>query len=295
MDQDTGRFHIGISGWTYKPWRDNFYPAGLAVKQELRFAASRVNSIEINGTFYRLQTPKSFAHWYDETPEDFVFSLKASRYLTHIRRVKDIEDGLANFLASGIFALKEKLGPILWQFPPSYKFDAVAMRAFLSALPHDTDAGAAIASRSSLAGERALVKPERAGPLNHAVEIRHDSFRDPAFIDLLRENNVALVFADTVKWPYIEDVTGPIIYARLHGSEELYVSGYSDEALDGWATRFALWAQGLEPNDAKRIGPAAAGRTPRDVFVYFDNDVKVHAPFNAQTLAEKLKASRPGG
>ncbi len=247
-----------------------------------------MNSIEINGTFYRLQTPKSFAHWRESTPAGFVFSVKASRYLTHVRRANDIGEGIANFLASGLFALDEKLGPILWQFPPNFRFDAERMESFLAMLPHDTDQAAGLARHHSLGAERSLIKPPSSRSLNHAVEIRHDSFRTPQFIDMLCRHRITLVFADTVKWPYMEDVTGPVIYARLHGSEELYVSGYSDKAIAAWAERFRAWAHGCEPNDAKWIGGDASPVQVRDVFVYFDNDVKVHAPFNAQTLARIL-------
>ncbi len=285
---DPGRFHIGISGWTYKPWRDNFYPDGLSAKKELEYASSKLGSIEINGTFYRLQSPSSFARWYEATPSDFVFSVKASRYMTHVTRLKDFESSIGNFLASGLFNLREKLGPMLWQFPPSYKFDRDELIAFLTVLPHDTAHAAALARKNTLAAGKALTDPGEIRTLHHAMEIRHASFKTPDFIELLRRYNVSLVFADSVKWPSMEDVTGDIIYARLHGSEELYVSGYSEEAIAVWASRFRLWAAGLEPDDSKRVGDPAS-RRPREVFVYFDNDVKVHAPYNAQSLAEKLR------
>ncbi len=284
-----GRFHIGISGWTYKPWRENFYPEGLSQKKELEYASSKLNTIEINGTFYRLQTPKSFAHWHDATPPGFVFSVKASRYLTHIQRLKDFENGVANFMGSGLFALKEKLGPILWQFPPNFTFKRDRIEPFLAHLPHDTDEAAKLARRGTLPADKSLLEPDEIRPMHHVIEIRHDSFKTQEFVELLRQYNVSLVFADTVKWPYMEDVTGDVIYARLHGSEELYVSGYSEEALDKWAPRFRLWAEGLEPDDSRRIGDGTPARKPRDVFVYFDNDVKVHAPFNAQSLMKRLE------
>ncbi len=281
-------FHIGISGWTYKPWRGVFYPDNLPIKKELEYASRQVNSIEINGTFYGLQKPSSFSKWRDETPDDFVFSVKGSRYITHIKRAKDVREPLANFLASGIFALREKLGPLLWQFPPNFKFDAERLEAFFKFLPPDTKAAAKLAKAHTLDSKRALTKADCERPLYHAMEIRHDSFKTPAFIDLLRKYNISLVFADTVKWPYMEDVTGDIIYARLHGSEDLYVSGYSERALSSWAKRFGIWAAGGEPPKAKKIAAEAPVIKPRDIFVYFDNDVKVHAPFNAQSLARRL-------
>jgi len=286
-----GIVRVGISGWTYGPWRGTFYPAGLLHSDELSYASRQVDTIEINGTFYGLQRPDAFARWFDETPEEFVFAVKGPRFVTHIRRLREVETPLANFFASGVLRLEEKLGPLLWQFPPSFRFSTERLDHFFSLLPRDTEAAAALAEhRSEWLAERAWAKTTQRRELRHAIEIRHPSFLDPAFIGLLRRHRVALVFADSVAWPYAEDLTGDFVYLRLHGSEELYASGYSDEALDHWAARIKLWAEGLEPNDARRIIPDAypAGQIPRDVYAYFDNDAKVRAPVDARALNARL-------
>jgi len=286
-----GIVRIGISGWTYAPWRGNFYPPGLLQADELSYASRQVETIEINGTFYGLQRPDAFARWYDETPEGFVFAVKGPRFITHLRRLREIETPLANFFASGVLRLEEKLGPLLWQFPPSFRFSLERLDHFFALLPRDTEAAAALAEHhSEWLAERAWARTARHRELRHAIEIRHQSFLDPAFIALLRRHRVALVFADSVAWPYAEDVTADFLYLRLHGSEELYASGYSDEALDHWAARIKLWAAGLEPNDARVIAPNAdpADQIPRDVFVYFDNDAKVRAPVDARSLRARV-------
>ena len=287
----TGSVRVGISGWTYAPWRGNFYPSGLLHADELCYASRQVETIEINGTFYGLQRPEAFARWYDETPQRFVFAVKGPRYITHIRRLREIETPLANFFASGVLRLEEKLGPILWQFPASFRFSPERLDHFFALLPRDTEAAAALAEgRSDWLADRAWAKTARRRDLRHAIEIRHQSFLDPAFVALLRRHRVALVFADSVAWPYAEDLTADFVYLRLHGSEELYASGYSDEALDHWAARIKLWAQGLEPNDARLIDPDArpAPDGGRDVFAYFDNDTKVRAPVDAQSLHDRV-------
>src|SRR5437773_1108682 len=286
-----GTVRIGISGWTYGPWRGNFYPCGLLHSDELSYASRQVDTIEINGTFYGLQRPEAFARWYDETPQRFVFAVKGPRYITHIRRLREIETPLANFFASGVLRLEEKLGPLLWQFPASFRFSTERLDQFFALLPRDTEAAAALAEgRSGWLAERAWTKTGRRRELRHAIEIRHQSFLDPAFVALLRRHRVALVFADSVAWPYAEDVTADFAYLRLHGSEELYASGYSDEALDHFAARIKLWARGHEPNDARLIDPDSrpAPNSARDVFVYFDNDAKVRAPVDARSLRHRL-------
>jgi uncharacterized protein YecE (DUF72 family) len=291
-----GQVRIGISGWTYRPWRGVFYPKGLVQKRELAFAAKTFPSIEINGTFYGSQRPDSFARWADETPKGFVFAVKAPRYITHTLRLRDAKTALANFLASGLLRLGPKLGPILWQLPPSFRFDPERIEAFLALLPHDTEAAAAMARRHDDRFDgRAWTRTDRRRRLRHAIEIRHDSFLDPAFIRLLRRYRVALVCADTVDWPRRMDLTADFVYCRLHGSEELYTSGYGYAALDRWADRVAAWAGGREPRDAERViekpGPK---RARRDVFVYFDNDAKVRAPADAKGLIRRVEA-RLGG
>lgn len=290
-----GQVRIGISGWTYAPWRGDFYPSKQPQKGELAYAADIFNSIEINGTFYSLQRPESFAKWAAETPKDFVFSVKAPRYITHIRRLREVDKPLANFLASGVLRLGCKLGPILWQFPPSFRFDPELLEAFFAMLPQDTDAALALARRRErrMSG-RAWLKADKKRRLRHAIEIRHESFRTPAFIALLRAYRIGLVCADTVEWPRLMDLTADFIYCRLHGSEELYASGYDAAALDRWAMRIAAWAQGREPADTERvIDKPAPKRARRDVFVYFDNDTKVRAPFDAQSLMARMKRRLP--
>ena len=282
---------IGISGWRYPPWRGVFYPPGLPQHRELEYASRALPTIEINGTFYSLQRPESFRHWYEETPPGFVFSVKGARYITHIRRLRDIDAPLANFFASGLFNLREKLGPFLWQFPPNFRFDPERMKPFFELLPKDTEEALSLARRRErrMVG-RVRLAIEAVRPLRHAVEIRNDSFLDETFVQLLREFNIALVVADTAgKWPYREDVTADFMYLRLHGDKELYASGYTDEALVRWAERIRAWREGSQPDDAHLISTNFAPRhRPRDVFCYFDNDVKVRAPFDAQHLAEKL-------
>jgi uncharacterized protein YecE (DUF72 family) len=287
---DPGRVRIGISGWRYAGWRGDFYPKGLRHADELAFAARCFDTVEINGTHYSLQRPEFFQRWYDETSEGFVFAVKGSRFITHMKQLRDIETPLANFFASGILRLEDKLGPILWQFAPRFRFDAAKLDGFLALLPRDTEAAAELACRHDqrLTG-RACTTTSRRRPLRHAVEIRHPGFLDRDFVALLRHHNVALVFADTVDWPYAEDVTADFIYIRLHGSEELYASGYADEALDRWAARIRCWSIGTEPNDAKLIDSGTRPeRRGRDVYVYFDNDAKVRAPYDAQGLRRRL-------
>lgn len=281
---------IGISGWTYAPWRGVFFPKGLPQKHEMAYAARSFPSIEVNGTFYGLQRPTSFQAWYDGTPDDFVFAIKASRYITHIRRLRDAERPMANFLAQGVLALGKKLGPFLWQLPPSYRFDPERLEDFLALLPHDTDAAAKLARRHEprMKG-RVFLTPDRKRPLRHAMEIRHESFRDERFVRLLRKYRVELVVADTVEWPRLGDITADFVYARLHGSEQLYASGYSDDALDDWARWFRSWSRSQSPRGVDRVSPTKARAKVKDIFVYFDNDMKVRAPFDAMKLAERLK------
>jgi uncharacterized protein YecE (DUF72 family) len=262
----------------------------LPRKRELSFAASQFSSVEINGTFYSLQRPESFASWAAQTPESFVFAVKGPRYITHLRRLKDVEVPLANFFASGVLRLGAKLGPLLWQFPPYFRFDPARLENFFALLPRDTEAAARLARRHDgrMAG-RAWTKTDSSRSLQHAIEIRHQSFVVPAFIHLLRSYGIALVCADTVDWPRLMDVTGDLVYCRLHGSEVLYSSGYDDEALDRWAMRVFAWARGEEPADAERVINTPGPRRPcRDVYVYFDNDAKVRAPFDAQGLMSRV-------
>ena len=285
------QLRIGISGWTYAPWRGVFYPEGLAHRRELEYASRQLNSIEINGSFYSLQTPKSYARWYEETPPDFVFAVKGGRFITHMKKLRDVEAPVANFFASGILRLGEKLGPILWQFPAQFGYDHDRFARFLDLLPRTTAEAATLAARHDERLEgRSWTEAVHDAPVRHAFEIRHPGFVDPRFVALLREHGAAVVFADAAGlFPYFEDLTADFVYLRLHGAEQLYVSGYTDEQLDWWAARIRLWRAGRQPKDATLAAPgtkAAPGK--RDVYVYFDNDAKVHAPFDALRLTERL-------
>lgn len=291
MTAKQGRVRIGISGWRYAPWRGVFYPPGLAQRRELEYAGHCFHSIEINGTFYSLQRPESFRLWRDETPEEFVFAVKGSRFLTHMKRLKDFETPLASFFAQGVLALGPKLGPFLWQLPPNFHFDAQRLRSFFEKLPTNTTEAAKLARRRemSLMKGRSVLSASGDYPLRHALEVRHESFLVPEFTALLREFNVALVVADTArKFPFVGDVTADFVYIRLHGDEELYSSGYGEKALDDWARRIRAWRTGGVPNDVPRIERSRPERRPRDVYCYFDNDAKVHAPFDARGLMHRL-------
>lgn len=291
--QRGGRIRIGISGWRYPPWRGVFYPQDLAQRRELEFAASRFPTVELNGSFYSLQRPKSWHDWDAQTPKDFVFAVKGSRFITHLLRLREIERPLANFFASGVLDLGAKLGPLLWQFPPNLVYHEAALASFIAQLPHDTHAALGLArghdERVHQASVPASVPRRR---LRHAFEVRHESFRNESLVALLRRNNISLVVADTAgKWPYLEDVTADFMYLRLHGDQQLYASGYSPRALGRWAKRILAWSRGAEPADAQRASPKLPRkRTARDVYCYFDNDVKVHAPFDALTLAKRVDA-----
>lgn len=287
----TGRVFIGVSGWRYTPWRGHFYPPGLAQSRELRHAASVFNSLELNGSFYSLQRPSSYAMWAADTPPGFVFAIKGGRYLTHMLKLRNADTALANFFASGLFELGDKLGPILWQFPPMLGFHAEVFEAFFRMLPHSTHEAAKIASRHDQRLEgRASLQPGRNRRIRHAVEVRHPSFVTPDFIRLLRKYRVAWVVADTPEpWPLYEDVTADFVYVRLHGSTELYNSRYSDEELARWARFIDAWRHGGEPEDARLICPVRARRrAARDVYCYFDNTDKRHAPDNARELMRLL-------
>jgi uncharacterized protein YecE (DUF72 family) len=264
---------IGISGWRYEPWRGVFYPEGLPQRRELEFAARHFPTLEINGSFYSLQRPEYYEAWYRAAPPGFVYAVKGSRYITHLLRLKNIEKALANFFAQGILALGEKLGPLLWQFPPTFRFDRSRLDGFLALLPRDTGEALALARRRDqrMTG-RARLAIDARRPLRHAVEIRHESFVDDDFIALLKERDIGLVVADTAgRWPRLFEVTSDFVYVRLHGDIRIYTSGYTSRALDEWARRIRKWS--------------AAGK---DVYVYFDNDVKVRAPFDALNLMRKL-------
>ena len=286
-----GTIRIGISGWRYEGWRGVFYPEGLAHRRELEYAARAFPSLEINGTFYSLQRPEHFQGWYDATPPGFVFAVKGSRFISHMKRLKDIEKPLANFLASGLFNLREKTGPFLWQLPPQFRFDAERLEEFFTLLPRDARSALALARRRDARVKgRCRLAIDCNRRLRHAIEIRHESFLDPAFVELLRKHDIALVVADTAgKWPFVEDVTADFVYLRLHGSTELYNSRYTSEELDRWARLIRHWSEGCQPAGARLISPEPPESLPaRDVYCYFDNDAKVKAPFDALRLMRKL-------
>lgn len=286
-----GRIRIGISGWRYKGWRGTFYPEDLAQCRELEFAAHQFDTVELNGSFYSMQRPQNFKKWHDETPEDFVFAVKGSRYITHMLKLKNVETPLANFFAQGVLRLGRKLGPILWQFPPQFTFNPEKLQSFFDLLPRTQKEAAALARRHDerLKG-RAWLDVERDQPIRHAIEIRHASCECPEFISLLRKNRIGLVVADTVEWPLLMDVTADFVYCRLHGSEQLYASGYEADAIDIWAQRVVAWSRGEEVTNGKRAHPKPGPkRSSRDVYVYFDNDAKVRAPEDARALARRLR------
>ncbi|MBV9345442.1 MAG: DUF72 domain-containing protein [Gammaproteobacteria bacterium] len=292
-----GRVRIGISGWRYAPWRGVFYPEALAQRHELAYAARVFSSIEINGSFYSLQHPASWARWYAATPAGFEFAVKGPRFITHMKRLNEVRRPLANFLASGLFHLREKLGPVLWQFPRNFTFRPALFEEFFALLPYDTEAALRQArARDARMYGRSVLRIDARRPLRHAIEIRHESFRDPAFIALLRRFGIALVVSDTPqRWPRLEDVTADFLYLRLHGARELYRSGYGRTALMRWAERIQAWRAGAEPADAVRAsGEAPRALAARDVYCYFDNtDDKLRAPEDARALARRLGAS-PG-
>ncbi|PRH87257.1 DUF72 domain-containing protein [Labrys okinawensis] len=263
----TGQIRVGIGGWTFEPWRGSFYPADLTQKRELEYASRQVTAIEINGTYYGSQKPESFAKWHAETPDDFVFAMKANRFATNKKVLSDAGKSIDMFIGSGIVELKKKLGPINWQFMPTKKFDPADFEGFLKLLP----------------------KSHEGHALRHVVEVRHDSFKVPEFIELVRAYDVGIVLTDKAGFPHIHDVTAPFVYARLQAAKEDEEFGYSAAALDKWAERAKAWAKGGEPADLDKTSgkkpPQAAGR---DVFVFMINGFKPKAPTAAKALIERL-------
>lgn len=287
---EQGQIRVGISGWRFDGWRGTFYPDDLTQKRELEFASRKLNSIELNGTFYSTQRPQSFQAWRKETPDDFVFSIKGSQFITHIRKLENVEGALANFLAQGMLCLGRKLGPILWQLPPQTSFNAERIETFLKLLPHTHKQAAAYArQRDEWMAGRCWLDVEEDLPFRHAMESRHKSFATPEYIDLLRKYDVALVVADSVKWPVMLDTTADFVYCRLHGSDKIYPDGYTEEGIDTWAHRIIAWSRGEEVTDGTRIHPEPGlKQSSRDVFVYFDDDNKVRAPHDAQSMSRRI-------
>jgi uncharacterized protein YecE (DUF72 family) len=270
----SGEIRVGISGWTYASWRGDFYPTGLPHTRELTYAAERMTSVEVNGSFYSLQRPTSYARWRDATPEDFVFAVKGSRFITHMKQLVDVDVALANFWASGVLALGPKLGPILWQLPARSRFDQQRLADFFDRLPRSTSeaAGLARGHDEKVPEARALVDALDERPIRHVLEARHASFATLEAAELLRANDIGSVWADAAgKFPVIDQDTSDVRYVRLHGHTELYASGYSSRSLDQWAARCRSWSE--------------AGR---DVYVYFDNDIRGRAPWDAVGLLARL-------
>jgi uncharacterized protein YecE (DUF72 family) len=263
----SGQIRVGVGGWTYEPWRGTFYPPKLVQKRELEYAAGKLTSIEVNGTFYGAQKPETFARWYEETPAGFVFSLKAPRYATQRGALAGAGRTIERFLTGGMLELKEKLGPINWQLLPATPFVAADFAAFLKLLP----------------------KTAEGRPLRHAVEVRHPSFRVPEFVDLAREHAVAIVIAGDSEYPQIADVTAPFVYARVMGTQASETLGYSPQGLDVWAERARSWARGEAAKGLETVTPHRDGQGSRDVFFYFISGHKVANPAAAQGLIERIK------
>lgn len=271
MTAKEGKISIGIGGWTFAPWRGSFYPKGLAHARELAYASARLTSIEVNGTFYRSQTPATFRKWAGEVPAGFVFALKGPRFATNRRVLKEAGDSIKRFLDSGVTGLGDHLGPLLWQFAPTKKFDEADFGGFLELLPDTFD-------------------DQR---IRHVIEVRHDSFKTPAFLTLLRKFSMPVVFTDHTVYPNIADVTGDFVYARLQQGKDTIPTAYPPKALAAWADRLQDWAKGNEPDDLPRIAPASKGTSkgkekPRDVFAYVIHEGKVRAPAAAIALIERL-------
>lgn len=263
---------IGLSGWDYPRWQGDFYPSDLAARRRLEYVAQHFDTVEVNGSFYSLQRPSTYQRWYDATPPGFVLSLKGGRFITHLKRLRDVSQGLANYFASGPLVLAEKLGPVLWQLPASITFDEALISAFLAQLPRTTTAAAELAAQhdDKLRGRVALDAGEER-PIQHALEVRHRSFDVPRYYELMAEQGVANVVSDSPTWPLLDRRTTDFAYVRLHGHTELYHSGYSGASLDRWALRCREWAE---------HGP---------VFVYFDNDARGRAPHDALGLRERCR------
>ncbi|GAA4969215.1 DUF72 domain-containing protein [Kineococcus glutinatus] len=282
-----GTIRVGTSGWTYAEWRGTFYPPGLPRARELEHTAAHVATVELNASFHALQRPTSYASWARRTPPGFCFAVKGWREVTHDRRLVAVEGALADFFGSGLLALGDKLGPVLWQLPPSLRFDAGRLAEFCALLPRTTAAAAELAAARS----GARVEPAADRPLRHALEVRNAGFARPELVHLLREQGIALVASDSPRlWPALADQTADFAYVRLHGATELYASGYDDAALDAWAERVRCWAAGTTPPRAPLLAPPDVP-TPsggRDVYVYFDNTRSVRAPYDAAALVQRL-------
>ena len=285
----SGTARIGVSGWRYKSWRADYYPEGLVQREELAYLSRRLDSVEVNGTFYSLQRASSFRTWYEETPADFRFAVKGSRFITHMKRLTDPELALANFFAQGVLALEEKLGPVVWQLPERQAFEPDRVRPFLQALPKDTQAAAELARGHDHRVKDPFTEPVGRHRMRHALEVRHPSFFCEEAVAMLRSAGVALAVSDAPGWGLREELTAGFVYVRLHGAEELYRSRYDDASLDAWAEKIRAWLRGGEAARVERITDRdPPPRKTRDVYVYFDNDAAGHAPWDAERLKERL-------
>jgi len=263
------RIRVGIGGWNFAPWRNNFYPAGLVQRRELEFASRQLRAIEINGTFYGAQKPATYAKWAAETPEGFVFSLKAPRYVTEGKRLADSARGIDGFVFGGLTEFGDRLGPVLWQLPPSRPFDADDLAAFLDLLPRE------------LNGQ----------PMRHVLEVRHRSFLDERYVSLARAHRIPTVFTDSPQYPSLADITGDFTYARLMGSQSHIDTGYAPADLDTWSARAHAWAEGGDPTELPHVAQPLPGQAPRDVFIYFISAAKERNPSAAMALQQRVDAS----
>ncbi|PKI93045.1 DUF72 domain-containing protein [Actinomycetales bacterium SN12] len=275
------RIRVGTSGWRYRSWRGDFYPEGLVQRAELEYIGEHFSTVELNGSFYSLQRPQSYLRWRNAVPDHFTFAVKGSRYISHMLRLRDTTTALANFFASGVLALGPTLGPILWQLPERQKFDPDVLDDFLAGLPRTTAEARALGRQhDERMNGRTWLEDAEDRPLRYALEPRSDTFDDPRLAEILNRHGVALTVADTAgRWPQFEPGGADLVYVRLHGASELYASGYTAQELQEWAERCRRWAE--------------QGRG-RDVFVYFDNDARGHAPHDALALAG-LVGDAPGG
>ena len=262
----TARIRVGVGGWTFEPWRDNFYPKGWSQARELEYASRKLTAIEINGTYYSSQKPATFAKWRDETPDDFMFSLKASRFATNRRVLAEAGESVERFVNQGIAELAHKLGPIVWQFAPTKRFDPDDFEAFLKLLP------------GSVGGH----------PLRHVMDVRHDTFRSPEFLALARRYRAATVFTDSDEYPSFADVTGDFVYTRMMRTDASQPEGCPPEYFASLSACAHAWRDGGEPEGLPRIEPALPAGAPRDVFMYFISGAKEKAPAAAMALIRHL-------
>lgn len=285
----SGKIRIGLSGWSYREWRGDFYPKGLPQKQELAYAAGHFPTLEVNGTFYGLSTPDAMRSWYDAAPARFVYAVKGSRFITHNKKLNDTDGPLANFMASGILELRDKLGPILWQLSPKIRFDPQRVDRFLGSLPGDLEAVSDLAQKATLDRPTFSERPEDNHRVRHVIEPRHESFFVEELARIARRHGVAIASSHSSEWPYTEEITAGFVYLRLHGPRKLYSSPYDPAEMEEWAHRIRLWSRGSEPEDAARISDLKPPpRRGRDVYVYFDNDAGGHAPRQAAELISLL-------